>query len=110
MSTAPLSAFIPKQPQGHYLGSLKPQLKLKETKADLKQYTQKLETALAALKRKRDELLKDCDRLNKEYTKEVRKAEKRREIITQVRTLVTTMVTQNKLCEKCRGSSELLQI
>lgn len=39
MSTAPLSAFIPKQPQGHHLGSLKPKLKVKETKAELKTYS-----------------------------------------------------------------------
>lgn len=47
MSTAPLSAFIPKQPQGHHLGSLKPKLKIKETKSELKLYSEKLEEALA---------------------------------------------------------------
>ena len=39
MSTAPLSAFIPKQPQGHHLGSLKQKLKVKETKVELRQYS-----------------------------------------------------------------------
>jgi len=47
MSTAPLSAFIPKQPQGHHLGTIKPKLKVKETKSELKLYSEKLEEALA---------------------------------------------------------------
>jgi post-segregation antitoxin (ccd killing protein) len=47
MSTAPLSAFIPKQPPGHHLGTIKPKLKVKETKSELKLYSEKLEEALA---------------------------------------------------------------
>ena len=76
----------------------------------MKQYSQRLEGALTALKKKRDELQRDCDTLNREYGKEVRKAERRRELLTQIRSLVSIMLTQNKMCDKCRGSSEISQI
>jgi hypothetical protein len=75
MSTAPLSAFIPKQPQGHHLGSLKQKLKVKETKAELKIYSQKLEEALGQQKHLFFELEKDHEILNKTYMKELKKAD-----------------------------------
>jgi septal ring factor EnvC (AmiA/AmiB activator) len=108
MSTAPLSAFIPKQPQGHYLGSLKPKLKLKETKADLKHYSERLEAALAAVKRKREEVQRDCDRVNKEYLKEVKRGEKRRELLAVVKTQINSLM--GRMCERCRVCQELQTI
>ena len=92
MSTAPLSAFIPKQPQGHYLGSIKPNLKVKETKAELKQYKEKLETALTQIKRKAADLERDCERINKEYMKEVRRGEKKREMIAQFKAALSNLI------------------
>lgn len=46
MSTAPLSAFLPKQPIGINI----PKLKIKESKAELVQYSHKLEEALGKMK------------------------------------------------------------
>lgn len=88
MSTAPLSAFIPKQPQGHHLGSLKPKLKVKETKAELKTYSQKLEEALAKQKEIFFELEKDHEILNKTYMKELKKADKVNQTVDQIKSLV----------------------
>lgn len=85
MSTAPLSAFIPKQPQGHHLGSLKPKLKVKETKAELKTYSQKLEEALAKQKQIFFELEKDHEILNKTYMKELKKADKVNQTVDQIK-------------------------
>jgi predicted RNase H-like nuclease (RuvC/YqgF family) len=106
MSTAPLSAFIPKQPQGHYLGSIKPKLKVKETKAELKAYSEKLETALAQVKKKAAEFEKDCERVNKEYMKEVRRGERRRELVQSIKASFNTLIQSNRLCDSCRFLNE----
>lgn len=71
MSTAPLSAFLPKQPL-----QAPPKLKIKESKAELKQYSHKLEDALSKIKQQFIELEKDHEILNKTYMKELKRADR----------------------------------
>ena len=99
MSTAPLSAFIPKQPPGHHLGTIKPKLKVKETKAELKNYYHKLEEALAKQKQIFFELQKDHEILNKTYMKELKKADKANQTMDQIKSLLTKI--SQKLCAEC---------
>lgn len=74
MSTAPLSAFLQGGPQT--VGSLKPKLKLKESKAELKQYANKLEEALAKCKQRCAEAEKDCEIMNKTVMRDMRRCER----------------------------------
>ncbi len=70
------------------MGSLKPKLKDKETKAELKTYSQKLEEALAKQKEIFFELEKDHEILNKTYMKELKKADKVNQTVDQIKSLV----------------------
>lgn len=57
-------------------GLRQPQLKIKETKAELKQYSHQLEEALAKTRTKLIEIEKDHEILNKTYLKELKKGDR----------------------------------
>lgn len=67
------------------MGSLKPKLKIKETKSELKLYSEKLEEALAKQKQIFFDLEKDHEILNKTYMKELKKSDKVNQTVDQIK-------------------------
>lgn len=58
-----------------FKSSFKPKPKIKESKAELKEYSHKLEEVLSRLKHKYLELEKDHEIINKTYMKELKKGD-----------------------------------
>ena len=73
MSTAPITAFLPRQPIGFSMqgmGQQRQKLKVKESKEELKEYQRQLEDNLSKVKQQYLELEKDHEDLLKTQARE----------------------------------------
>ena len=84
-------------------------LKIKETKAELKQYSHKLEEALAKTRLKFMEIEKDNEILNKTYMKELKKGDRMHQVLLRVKNSILSLIGSKgtKVCSECQELREI---